>query len=126
VRAEGRGGEELIDTPAASAAFSSSLTPATRGHSGVSGSRSSLPWPAQSGPPPRIRIWVQDNGIGIPAHAHEKIFGIFERVSGIEKVEGTGIGLAIVARAMHQMGGACGVESEVGVGSRFWIELAAA
>jgi signal transduction histidine kinase len=69
---------------------------------------------------------VEDNGIGIPPQAHEKIFGIFERVSGLDQVEGTGIGLAIVARAMQQMGGACGVESEVGQGSRFWLELATA
>ncbi len=72
----------------------------------------------------RRRIWIEDNGIGIPPEAHHKIFGIFERVSGLDHVEGTGIGLAIVARAVQQMGGACGVESEVGRGSRFWLELA--
>lgn len=75
---------------------------------------------------PRLRIWVEDNGIGIAPHSHQKIFGIFERVSGLDHVEGTGIGLAIVARAMQQMGGTCGVESAVGAGSRFWLELAAA
>jgi signal transduction histidine kinase len=72
---------------------------------------------------PRWRVWVEDNGIGIPAHAHRKIFGIFERLPGPVPVEGTGIGLAIVARAMEQMRGACGVESDVGEGSRFWLEL---
>lgn len=75
---------------------------------------------------PRIRIWVEDNGIGIAPPQHEKIFGIFERVSGLDHVEGTGIGLAIVARAMQQMGGSCGVESNLGQGSRFWLELPAA
>lgn len=75
---------------------------------------------------PRCRLWVQDNGIGIPAHAHERVFGIFERVPGPHTVDGTGIGLAIVARATEQMGGTCGVESHVGHGSRFWIELAPA
>jgi signal transduction histidine kinase len=75
---------------------------------------------------PRRRIWIEDNGIGIPALAHEKIFGIFERVPGPVNVEGTGIGLAIVARAMEQMGGACGVESAPGEGSRFWLDLAVA
>lgn len=69
------------------------------------------------------RIWIEDNGIGIVPAAHEKIFGIFERVSGLENVEGTGIGLAIVARAMERMNGRCGVESELGKGSRFWLEL---
>lgn len=73
---------------------------------------------------PRWRIWVEDDGIGIPPEAHEKIFGIFERIPGPVAVEGTGIGLAIVARAMEQMGGACGVESTPGQGSRFWLELA--
>lgn len=75
---------------------------------------------------PRRRIWVEDNGIGIPDEAHEKIFGIFERVPGPIPVEGTGIGLAIVARAAEQMGGSCGVESAPGAGSRFWLEFAVA
>jgi signal transduction histidine kinase len=73
----------------------------------------------------RIRIWVQDEGIGIPPEAHQKIFGIFERGVPSDKYEGTGIGLAIVSRATQRMGGTCGVESEPGKGSRFWIELAA-
>jgi signal transduction histidine kinase len=72
----------------------------------------------------RRRIWVEDNGIGIPSSAHQKIFGIFERLPGPTQVEGTGIGLAIVARATEQMGGACGVESVPGEGSRFWLEFA--
>lgn len=75
---------------------------------------------------PWIRIWVEDNGIGVAERAQAKIFGIFERSTGSENIEGTGIGLAIVARAMQQMGGYCGVESEVGQGSRFWLELPAA
>lgn len=74
----------------------------------------------------RVRIWIEDNGVGIPPEAHQKVFGIFERGSGLGHVEGTGIGLAIVARATQQMGGNCGVESTPGEGSRFWVELAAA
>jgi PAS domain S-box-containing protein len=73
-----------------------------------------------------VRIWVKDQGIGIPPEAHQKIFGIFERGATSECYEGTGIGLAIVARAMQRMGGSCGVESEPGKGSRFWLELPAA
>ncbi|HZO52592.1 MAG TPA: ATP-binding protein [Bryobacteraceae bacterium] len=74
----------------------------------------------------RVRILVQDNGIGIdPAH-HQKVFGIFERVGNVKQHEGTGIGLAIVARAAQRMGGHCGVDSRLGAGSRFWIELPAA
>lgn len=84
--------------------------------------------PGDVGPalPALTRIWIEDNGIGIAPEAHEKIFGIFERVSGLDTVEGTGIGLAIVARAMERMGGTCGVESELGQGSRFWLQLPAA
>jgi PAS domain S-box-containing protein len=74
----------------------------------------------------RLRIWIEDEGIGIPEGSHERIFGIFERVTGVERIEGTGIGLAIVARAMQQMGGSCGVESQLGRGARFWLELASA
>ena len=74
----------------------------------------------------RVRINVQDNGIGIdPAH-HQKIFGIFERVGNVKAHDGTGIGLAIVARAVQRMGGQCGVDSKLGSGSRFWIELQSA
>ena len=74
----------------------------------------------------RVRIWVRDEGIGIHADAHGKIFGIFERGITTDNYEGTGIGLAIVARAMQRMGGDCGVESEPGKGSSFWVELPAA
>jgi PAS domain S-box-containing protein len=124
VRAEGRGAETMIDFPATTAAFASPMHAAK--HPQAAGPMSSAPWPTHGGAAPRIRIWIEDNGIGIPLHAHEKIFGIFERVSGNDQIEGTGIGLAIVARAMQQMGGACGVESGGHDGSRFWLEFAAA
>jgi signal transduction histidine kinase len=71
----------------------------------------------------RVRLWVEDNGIGIaPAH-QEEIFRVFERLNGAEIYPGTGIGLAIVRRAAERMGGTTGVESKPGQGSRFWIEL---
>ncbi len=73
-----------------------------------------------------VRITVADEGIGIAPEAHEKIFGIFERATSSPAYTGSGIGLAIVARAVHRMGGTCGVESQPGKGSRFWIELPAA
>lgn len=73
----------------------------------------------------QVRIWVRDEGIGIPREVHQKIFGIFERGQSSERYPGTGIGLAIVARAVQRMGGTCGVESEVGKGSGFWIDLPA-
>ncbi|HLY73549.1 MAG TPA: ATP-binding protein [Planctomycetota bacterium] len=71
----------------------------------------------------RIRIWVEDNGIGIEPEYHERIFRVFERLHPAEVYSGTGIGLAIVRRAMDRMAGTAGVESAPGAGSRFWIEL---
>jgi signal transduction histidine kinase len=70
-----------------------------------------------------VRIEVEDNGIGIAPEYHERIFRIFERLNPSETFPGTGIGLAIVRRATERMGGRSGVESELGRGSRFWIEL---
>ncbi|HWI56122.1 MAG TPA: ATP-binding protein [Bacillota bacterium] len=73
-----------------------------------------------------VRLWVQDNGIGIPAHLTDKLFGVFQRLHGSESYPGTGIGLALVKEAIGRMGGRVGVESELGKGSRFWVELAKA
>ncbi|RPH45113.1 MAG: HAMP domain-containing protein [Planctomycetota bacterium] len=70
-----------------------------------------------------VRIQVEDNGIGIAPEYHERIFRIFERLNPAGDFPGTGIGLAIARRTMARMGGRSGVESEVGRGSRFWIEL---
>jgi signal transduction histidine kinase len=72
----------------------------------------------------RVRVWVADNGIGIAPAYQERIFGMFERLHGYETYPGTGIGLAIVRRALQRMGGTVGVDSELGRGSRFWFELA--
>jgi PAS domain S-box-containing protein len=68
-------------------------------------------------------IWVEDNGIGIERRDRERIFKMFERVPGTKAYGGTGIGLAIVRKAMERMGGKVGVESEPGKGSRFWFQL---
>jgi PAS domain S-box-containing protein len=70
-----------------------------------------------------VRLWVEDNGIGIAPENQERIFRVFERLHGIETFPGTGIGLAIVRKGMERMGGNVGVESELGQGSRFWVEL---
>ena len=69
----------------------------------------------------RVRLWVADNGIGIPAADQAKLFVLFQRLRG--DYEGTGIGLAIVKKAAERMGGKVGMESEPGKGSRFFIEL---
>jgi signal transduction histidine kinase len=70
-----------------------------------------------------IRVWVEDNGIGIAAEHHERIFRVFERLHLQERYPGTGIGLAIVRRAVERLHGQAGVESELGKGSRFWVSL---
>lgn len=76
--------------------------------------------------PTRVRLSVEDNGIGIdPAH-QQRIFEVFQRLHGEEKYPGTGIGLALVKKGVERMGGQVGVESALGSGSRFWIELKSA
>jgi signal transduction histidine kinase/DNA-binding response OmpR family regulator len=70
-----------------------------------------------------VRLWVQDNGIGIAPQYQERIFGIFERLHDIEAYPGTGIGLAIVRKGIERMGGRVGVESAPDQGSAFWVEL---
>jgi signal transduction histidine kinase len=70
-----------------------------------------------------VRLWVEDNGIGILAEHQERIFRVFERLHAPEEYPGTGIGLAIVRKGVERMGGKVGVESSLGTGSRFWIEL---
>jgi PAS domain S-box-containing protein len=75
--------------------------------------------------PGYIRLSVQDNGIGIAPEHHEKIFGLFQRLHDNQTYPGTGIGLALVRKGAERMGGRVGVESEVGKGSHFWVDLPA-
>ncbi|PWU16807.1 MAG: hypothetical protein C5B50_12735 [Verrucomicrobia bacterium] len=70
-----------------------------------------------------VRLWVEDNGIGIAPQDLERIFGAFERVHSKLAYPGSGLGLAIVRKGAERMGGRAGVESEQGKGSRFWVEL---
>ncbi|MHC1763464.1 MAG: PAS domain S-box protein [Verrucomicrobiia bacterium] len=70
-----------------------------------------------------VRVWVEDQGIGIPKDMLPRVFEMFSRAS--RNYEGTGIGLALVRKVAQRMGGKVGVESEEGKGSRFWIELRA-
>ncbi len=68
-----------------------------------------------------VRLWVDDNGIGIDQKDHERIFGMFVRVHN--EYEGTGIGLTIVRKSVERLGGKVGLESAVDAGSRFWLEF---
>jgi PAS domain S-box-containing protein len=85
------------------------------------GIRPSVRVRAERRPEKRVRFWIEDNGIGIAAGYLPKLFGMFQRAT--TEYEGTGIGLALVRRNVEHMGGTVGVESELGKGSRFWLEL---
>ena len=71
----------------------------------------------------RAELWVQDNGIGIPRDLQKRLFNMFTRLHRPGLYEGTGIGLAIVKKAVERMGGSVGVDSNPGQGSRFWVQL---
>ena len=72
----------------------------------------------------RLKIRVTDTGLGIPSQNLAGLFKPFSRLGAENSdIEGTGIGLTITQRIVELMGGTVGVQSEVGVGSSFWIEL---
>jgi PAS domain S-box-containing protein len=72
----------------------------------------------------RIRISVKDTGAGLPPGKLTQLFQPFNRLGQESRAkEGTGIGLVMSKRVVELMEGAIGVESTVGVGSVFWIEL---
>jgi signal transduction histidine kinase len=68
-----------------------------------------------------VRLWFEDNGIGIAKEFLPHVFRMFQRAS--KQYDGTGIGLALVRKVSERMGGKVGLESELGKGSRFWVEL---
>ena len=72
----------------------------------------------------RIRISIKDSGVGLPPEKLVQLFQPFNRLGQENsEVEGTGIGLVVTRRLVDLMEGSIGVESTVGVGSEFWIEL---
>jgi len=71
-----------------------------------------------------VRITVSDTGPGIEPESMEKLFTPFDRLGAeASDVEGTGLGLALSKRLIEVMGGSLGVDSELGIGSNFWIDL---
>jgi len=70
-----------------------------------------------------VTLAFKDNGIGFDMRFHERIFEIFQRLQRAEDYPGTGIGLAIVHKAVQRMGGRIWAESQPGHGATFYLEL---
>lgn len=70
-----------------------------------------------------IVLSVQDNGLGFDMKFHDRIFDIFQRLHRAEEYPGTGVGLAIVRKAMERMGGRVWAESRPGAGATFHLQL---
>jgi len=70
-------------------------------------------------------VWVRDHGVGFDMKYHDRIFGIFQRLQRAEDYPGTGVGLALVAKAVQRMGGRVRAESQPGQGATFYLEFPA-
>lgn len=68
-------------------------------------------------------VWVRDNGIGFDMQYHDRIFDMFQRLERVEDYGGTGVGLALVRKAVQRMGGRVWAVSEPGQGATFYVEL---
>ena len=70
----------------------------------------------------RVMLSLRDNGIGFDMRFHDRLFEIFQRLQRAEDYPGTGVGLAIVRKAMQRMGGRVWAESSPGAGATFFLE----
>jgi signal transduction histidine kinase len=70
-----------------------------------------------------VRLSVCDQGIGFDRRFHDRLFEIFQRLHGTEEFPGTGIGLAMVRKAMQRMGGQVQADSAPGQGATFHLEF---
>ncbi len=71
----------------------------------------------------RVLLWVKDNGIGFDMKYHDRIFDMFQRLHRAEEYPGTGVGLALVKKAIQRLGGRIWAESAPGEGATFYLEL---
>ena len=71
----------------------------------------------------RVLLSVSDQGIGFDMKYHDRIFGMFQRLHRQDQIPGTGIGLALVHKAVERMGGQIRAESAPGQGATFYLDL---
>ena len=70
-----------------------------------------------------VRLWVRDNGIGFDMQYHDRIFRLFARLHREEEYPGSGVGLALVRKAVQRMAGRVWADSTPGDGAPFYVEL---
>lgn len=70
-----------------------------------------------------VRMWVRDQGVGFDMKYHDRIFEMFQRLQRADDYPGTGVGLALVRKAVQRMGGRVWAHSAPGAGATFFVEL---